>query len=231
MAKDYGKLARDGLWNNNTSFVQILGLCPLLAVSATVTNALGLGLATTAVLVASNVTVSLIRNVVRPEIRIAVFVLVIASFVSAVQLVMNAYFHTLYKVLGIFVPLIVTNCVIIGRAEAFASKNSVDRSFVDGLMMGIGLTLSLTALGALREVVGHGTLLTQAGVMFGPAFAHATVTVIGHYRGFLLAALPPGAFLGLGFLIALKNVIDRHSQRRAERRAPTPQQMGIEPVP
>jgi Na+-translocating ferredoxin:NAD+ oxidoreductase subunit E len=214
----YGRITRDGLWANNPGFVQLLGLCPLLAVTATVVNGLGLGIATTLTLIASNVTVSLIRNWVRPEVRIPVFVLVIASFVTAIELTMNAYFHEMYKILGIFIPLIVTNCAIIGRAEAFASKNTVPRAFVDGLTMGLGFTLALVLLGGLREMLGHGTLLADFHLMFGEAAHALKLTLIEDYRGFLLAVLPPGAFIGLGLLIALKNVIDA----RLERRRPAP---------
>ena len=167
----YGVIVRDGLWSNNAAFVQLLGLCPLLAVTGTVVNGLGLGMATTLVLIGSNVTVSLIRNLVRPEVRIPVFVMVIASFVTAIELAMNAYFYDLYKILGIFIPLIVTNCAIIGRAEAFASKNSVTRSFVDALTMGLGFTLALALLGGVRELFGQGTLLAQAGPNIRPACA------------------------------------------------------------
>ena len=221
MADDgYGKIALDGLWFNNVAFVQILGLCPLLAVTSTVVNGLGLGLATTLTLVTSNVTISLIRNFVRPEIRIPVFVIIIASIVTAIELAMNAYFHDLYKILGIFIPLIVTNCSILGRAEAFASKNNVPRSLLDGLTMGLGFTTALVLLGALRELVGSGTLFAQADIMFGHAASALTVTVFEHYRGFLLAILPPGAFLGLGTLIAIKNVIDARAKRRKQ--APIP---------
>lgn len=211
----YSTIARDGLWTNNPIFVQLLGLCPMLAVSNTAVNALGLGLATIFVLIASNVAISLVRNTVRGEIRIAVFVLIIAAFVTVVELLMRAYLHDLYKALGIFVALIVTNCNIVGRAEAFASRQPVDRAALDGLMMGLGFTLVLLLLGALREVVSQGTLFANAHLMLG-AWAHdLTTTVIPDYRGFLLAALPPGAFIGLGFLIALKNVIDHRRQARA----------------
>ncbi len=219
---DYGALVRNGLWSNNPSFVQLLGLCPLLAVSSTFANALGLGLGTTLVLIGSNLTVSLIRNVVRPDVRIPVFVMVIASFVTALELTMNAFFFDLYKALGIFIPLIVTNCVIIGRAEAFASKNGVLPSIVDAVTMGLGLTFGLALLGALREILGQGTLFAQMDLMFGSLFAGSTLTVIADYKGFLLAMLPPGAFFGLGFLIALKNLIDRWQKRRGARRAPAP---------
>jgi electron transport complex protein RnfE len=211
----YNTIVRDGLWDNNPALVQILGLCPLLAVTATAINGLALGLATAVVMICSNVTVSLIRHYVNPEVRIPVFVMVIASFVTAIELAMNAYFHELYKILGIFIPLIVTNCNIIARAEAFASKNTVGRSLVDGLAMGVGFTLVLVTLGAMREVIGRGTLLSQANLIFGESAKWLSVTVFDHYGGYLLAILPPGAFLGLGFLIALKNVIDDRLKRRA----------------
>ncbi len=219
----YRRIINDGLWSNNVAFVQVLGLCPLLAVTNTAVNGLGLGLATIAVLVASNISVSLIRHLVRPEVRIPVFVMVIASFVTAVELAMNAFFHDLYKVLGIFIPLIVTNCSILGRAEAFASKNSVWRSAVDGLAMGVGFAAVLVVLGAMREAAGFGTLFAQAELMFGEAAQWLTVTLWEDYRGFLLAILPPGAFIGLGLLIALKNVIDqRVAKRRKARQAQQP---------
>ena len=216
----YGKIAKDGLWENNVALVQILGLCPLLAVTSTAINGLGLGIATTLVLVASNLTVSLIRHLVRPEVRIPVFVLVIASFVTAVELAMNAFFHDLYKVLGIFIPLIVTNCSILGRAEAFASKNPVGKSVMDGLTMGVGFAVVLVVLGAMRELIGAGTLFAQAHMMFGDAARWLTVTVIEDYKGFLLAILPPGAFIGLGLLIALKNLVDQRAEKRAKQAAP-----------
>ncbi|MEN8168932.1 MAG: electron transport complex subunit E [Pseudomonadota bacterium] len=210
----YQQISRDGLWQNNVALVQILGLCPLLAVTSTAINGLGLGLATILVLVCSNITVSLIRNLVRSEIRIPVFVLVIASFVTAVELAMNAFFHDLFKVLGIFIPLIVTNCAILGRAEAFASKNPVGKSFIDGLTMGLGFTVILVLLGAMREVIGFGTLFAQAHMMFGETARWITITVFEDYSGFLLAILPPGAFIGLGLLIALKNLVDQGAEKR-----------------
>ncbi len=204
----YGRIIRDGLWNNNQALVALLGLCPLLAVTNTAINGLGLGMATTLVLVCSNGTVSLIRNLVRPEIRLPVFVLVIASFVTTVELVMNAWFYELYKILGIFIPLIVTNCTIIGRAEAFASKNTLGRALVDGLSIGIGFTLVLVILGGMREFIGMGTLFSQAHLMFGEAARGLTLSLGEDFKGLLVAILPPGAFIGLGFLIAIKNLID-----------------------
>lgn len=224
MNNENAQIINEGLWRNNTALVQLLGLCPLLAVSGTVINALGLGIATTLVLAGSNVTVSLIRNLVRPELRIPSFVLVIASFVTAVELLMQAFLYDLFLVLGIFIPLIVTNCVIIARAESFASKNNVWRSLLDGLAMGIGFTAVLILLGGIREVLGHGTLLAQAELMFGEGAEWLTITLVEDYRGFLLAILPPGAFLGLGLLIAGKNVIDKRLAQRASQTVPAPVQ-------
>jgi len=207
-------IAQQGLWGNNAVLVQILGLCPLLGVSNTVINGLGLGLATTLTLVASNVVISIIRHLVRAEVRIPVFVMIIASVVTVIELIMEAYFHDLYKILGIFIPLIVTNCAIIARAESFASKNAVIPSLFDGLFMGLGFTAVLVTLGAMRELIGFGTLFQQAQLMFGPAAEALKITVIDNYRGFLLAILPPGAFIGLGFILAVKNIIDKKSKAK-----------------
>ncbi len=213
---DYGKIITDGLWHNNQALVALLGLCPLLAVTNSAINGLGLGLATTLVLLLSNSTVSLIRNLVRPEVRLPVFVLVIASFVTAVELSMNAWFHELHKVLGIFIPLIVTNCTIIGRAEAFASKNGLARSVVDALAIGIGFTLVLVVLGGGRELLGQGTLFDQAHLMFGEAARGMTISLGDDFKGMLLAILPPGAFIGLGMMIALKNLIEARARRSVD---------------
>lgn len=215
----FKSIAIDGLWKNNPALVQVLGLCPLLAVTGTAINGLGLGIATTLVLIISNVTVSLIRHLVRPEVRIPVFVLVIASAVTAIELGLKALFFDLYHVLGIFIPLIVTNCSIIGRAEAFASRNSVPRALADGLFMGLGFTLVLFTLGMLRELLGHGTLFQQAQLLFGSGAQWMTITVVENYHGFLVAILPPGAFFGLGLLLAIKNTIDT---RRARKPRPIP---------
>lgn len=198
---DFRDLSLQGLWKNNPALVQLLGLCPLLAVTATFINGLGLGLATMLVLIGSNVTVSLVRNVVRNEIRIPVFVMIIAAFVTIVQLLMNAYTYDLYLALGIFIPLIVTNCAIIGRAEAFASKNGPLASAYDGFMMGLGFTAVLVILGGMREILG-------ADRLFGSIAENWTITLFNTENPFLLAILPPGAFLGMGLLIAIKNSID-----------------------
>lgn len=204
----YYQIVKEGLWKNNPALVQLLGLCPLLAVTNTVINGLGLGLATILTLVASNGLISLLRNQIPDEARLPVFVMIIASIVTIIELSMNAWFHDLYIILGIFIPLIVTNCSIIGRAEAFAARNSVGPALLDGLMMGIGFTAVLVVLGGMRELIGQGTLFSQAELMFGDIAKNFTITVIDDYRGFLLALLPPGAFIGLGLIVALKNVID-----------------------
>jgi electron transport complex protein RnfE len=209
---DYPKVIHDGLWNNNPALAQVLGLCPLLAVSGTVINSLALGVATMMVLIASNLAVSLLRLYIPNEIRIPVFVLIIAGFVTIVELLMHAYLYNLYTVLGIFVPLIVTNCAIIGRAEGFASKHSPLPSLVDGISMGLGFTGVLVALGVMREVLAQGTLFADASLMLGDWAT--TITLFENYDGFLLAALPPGAFIGLGFLLAFKNVIDQYMRKR-----------------
>lgn len=200
----YNQIIKEGLWKNNPALVQLLGLCPLLAVTNTVINGLGLGLATILTLVASNGIISMLRHQIPDEARLPVFVLIIASIVTAIELSMNAWFHELYLILGIFIPLIVTNCSIIARAEAFAARNPVTPSLLDGLMMGIGFTAVLVLLGGMRELLGQGTLFSQAHLMFGEGARGLTITVIDNYRGFLIAILPPGAFIGLGLIVALK---------------------------
>jgi electron transport complex protein RnfE len=187
-----------------------LGLCPLLGVTATVTNALGLGLATLFVLLGSNITVSIVRDWVPKEIRIPVFVMVIAAFVTMIELIMNAFSYELYLSLGIFLPLIVTNCAIIGRAEAFASKNSVPLAALDAIMMGLGFMLVLVALGAMREILGQGTLFDGVELLLGDWALALRIEIFQSDTQFLLAILPPGAFIGLGLLIALKNLIDQY---------------------
>lgn len=205
---DYRTLAKNGIWDNNIVFGQLLALCPLLAVTGTATNGIGMGLASTAVLVASGLIVSLLRNVITPEIRIPVFVLIIACIVTMVDLGLNAWSHELHKVLGLFIPLIVTNCAILGRAEAFASRQGPVAASFDGLMMGIGFTLALVVLGAVREILGSGTLFTNASVLLGPAFGFLEITIIPDYAGFLILILPPGGFIALGFILALKSTVD-----------------------
>jgi electron transport complex protein RnfE len=207
------RVIRDGLWDNNVVLVQLLAMCPTMALTSTATNGLGMGLATTAVLAVSNSLIASIRNWVSPDVRIPVFVVLIATLVTLVDLALNAWLHDLYKVLGLFIALIVVNCAILGRAEAFASKSPVGASFVDGVAMGLGFTLALTAIGAIREVLGSGTLFSGASLLLGQAFAGLETTVIPDYKGFLLLVLPPGGFLVLGFLLAGKRTLEVLRQR------------------
>lgn len=210
-SEPYRKIARDGLWANNVVLTQNLALCPLLAVTGTATNGLGMGLTTMAVMVASNGVVSVSRHLIPAEIRIPIFVLLIATLVTLVDLVLNAWMHELHKVLGLFIPLIVTNCVILGRAEAFASKQPVMPSVWDGFMMGLGFTLAMVALGAAREISSSGTLFANASVLLGEEYRFMEVTVIRDYKGFLLTALPPGGFILLGFMVAAKRLIEKRA--------------------
>jgi electron transport complex protein RnfE len=212
----YRELSLNGLWKNNPAIVQLLGLCPLLAVTGTVVNALGLAAATTLVLFCSNVSVSLIRNIVSDAVRLPAFVMIIASAVTCIELLMQAYTYELYQILGIFLPLITTNCVILGRADGFASRNSLAPAAYDGLIMGLGFGLVLVLLGALRELIGTGALFANMDLLFGPAAAHWKVVVIDDYPNFLLAILPPGAFIFTGLIIALKNLIDGRIKKRRD---------------
>ncbi|MGC2165398.1 MAG: electron transport complex subunit E [Gallionella sp.] len=214
MNEAYARIMRDGLWNNNVVFAQMLALCPTLAVTSSATNGLGMGLATTAVLLLSNMIVSSVRHLVSPAVRIPVYIVLIATLVTLVDMSLNAWAHALYKVLGLFIALIVVNCAILGRAEAFASKSSLAESALDGLMMGLGFTLSLVLIGGVREILGSGTLFANAHLLLGPAFAFLETTVVPDYKGFLLMILPPGGFMVVGLLLAAKRVMDR---RRAVR--------------
>jgi len=197
----------NGLWTQNPGIVQLLGLCPLLAISNTVVNSLSLGLATTLVMATASGSVALLRNYIPHEIRIPAFVLVIAVLVTVVQLAMNAWVHPLYLVLGVFIPLITTNCIVLARVEAFASKRSTAQSILDASMMGLGLTAELVVLGGLREALGKGTLFSGIDLVLGPVARDWVIPLAHDYSGFLLAILPPGAFIGLGLLIALRNRI------------------------
>ena len=211
----YGEITKNGLWNNNPALVQLLGLCPLLAVSGTVVNALGLGLATLLVLVGSNIAVSLIRNLVSDAVKLPAFVMIIASFTTCTELLMQAYTFELYQILGIFIPLIVTNCAILGRADAFASKNPIFPAAVDGFMMGLGFLIVLVVIGATRELLGEGTLFADMHLLFGESARSWQLNVMGdNYTNFLVAVLPPGAFLVAGMLIAVKNIIDQGIENR-----------------
>ena len=216
------ELTRNGLWNNNAALVQLLGLCPLLAVTGSVVNALGLGIATMVVLIGSNTAVSLIRHYVPDSVRLPAFVMIIASFTTCAELLMQAFTYELYQVLGIFIPLIVTNCTILGRADAFARKNPVLPAMLDGFMMAMGFLVVLVILGALRELVGQGTLFTNMDLIFGPAAVSWEITLFRDYPDFLFAVLPPGAFVGLGLMIAVKNRIDAGIQARKDAKADKP---------
>lgn len=210
---DYTTITWQGLWKNNAALVQLLGLCPLLAVSNSVVNALGLGLATILVLSCSNLSVSLIRNQVKDAIRLPAFVMIIAAFTTCAELLMQAFAYPLYQALGIFIPLIVTNCTILGRADAFAARNPPLPSLVDGFMHSVGFALVLLLLGTLRELLGTGSLFANIQLLL-PFAEDWAVTVLPGYQGFLLAILPPGAFIFLGLLIALKNIIDSYVENR-----------------
>jgi len=214
----YGRIFKDGLWEQNVVFAQMLALCPTMAVTTSGTNGLGMGLASTVVLVVSNMLVAMIRHTVSSQVRIPVFVVLIATLVTIVDMAMNAWLHELYKVLGLFIALIVVNCAILGRAEAYAVKNGVWVSALDGIAMGLGFTAALTLIGLIRELLGAGTLFAQASQLLGPSFAFLEVQV-PDYGGALLMILPPGGFAVLGFLLAGKRLLD---QRLAERAAALP---------
>lgn len=220
MSNIYKEITVNGLWKQNTGVVQLLGLCPTLAVTTSAVNGLSLGIATALVMAASNGSVSPVRRFVPNEIRVPVFILVIAALVTVIDLSINAFAHPLHKVLGIFIPLIVVNCIVLARVESFAAKNTPVPSMLDGFMMGAGLTLVLGLLGAIREFVGKGTVLSGLDLVFGPVAKEFMLTV-PDYHGFLLAVLPPGAFLGLGSLVALRNWIE--IRKAAKTSSPTPQ--------
>ncbi|MDZ7593378.1 MAG: electron transport complex subunit E [Thiobacillus sp.] len=219
---EFRTLFQNGLSKQNAGLVQLLGLCPLLAISSTLVNALSLGLATMLVMVTASGAVSSVRHFVPHEIRIPVFVLIIAALVTMVDLVMNAFVHPLYLVLGIFIPLITTNCIVLARADAFASKNRPLHSMVDAMAMGLGLTMVLVVLGGMRELAGQGTLLSGIDLVFGDEAKQFVLHVLPNYQGFLLAILPPGAFIALGLLIAAHNWQKARAERRVHAVAPMP---------
>jgi len=212
--QEFKDILHNGVWKQNTGVVQLLGMCPLLAMSNSVMNGVSLGLATAIVMALSGAAVSPIRRLVPNEIRIPVFILIIAVLVTVVQYAMNAYMYGLYVVLGIFIPLIVTNCIVLARIEAFAAKNPMLPSTLDGFAMGLGLTAVLAVLGAMREIVGHGTLFSGIDLVFGASAKDWVIHVIPNYKGFLLAILPPGAFIGLGMLIAGKNWLNLRAEQK-----------------
>lgn len=214
---NYKEITQKGLWSNNAALVQVLGLCPLLAVSSTVVNALGLGLATLLVLTTTNSAVSLIRNYVSDAVRLPAFVMIIASAVTCIELLMKAFTYELYQILGLFIPLIVTNCAVLGRADAFASKNKLLPSAVDGFMMGMGFLLVLVCVGAVRELLGTGHLFADMQLLFGESARSWQLNIFGEsFPNVIFALLPPGAFIVVGFLIAGKNVIDAKLKARAD---------------
>ena len=217
---EFRSLFHNGLIKQNTGLVQLLGLCPLLAISNNVINALSLGIATMLVMAASSGAVSSVRHFVPSEIRIPVFVLIIAALVTVIDLAMNAYVHPLYLVLGIFIPLITTNCIVLARADAFAAKNHPLHSVIDALAMGLGLTLVLVVLGGIREIIGQGTLFSGIDLIFGESAKAFILHVLPNYQGFLLAVLPPGAFIALGLLIAANNGYKARSTQRARAAVP-----------
>ncbi len=212
----YKDLSVNGLWKNNPAIVQLLGLCPLLAVTGSVVNAIGLGLATIMVLVISNTSVSLIRNVVSDAVRLPTFVMIIAAAVTCIELLMQAFTYELFQILGIFLPLITTNCVILGRADGFAAKNSLGPALYDGFIMGMGFAAVLIVLGGMRELAGTGALFANMDLLFGPMAADWKVVVLPNYEPFLLAILPPGAFIFTGLIIVLKNLIDGIIKKRQD---------------
>ncbi|NJD24617.1 MAG: electron transport complex subunit E [Betaproteobacteria bacterium] len=217
---DFRTIAHNGIWKQNTSLAQVLGLCPLLAVTTNAVNGIMLSLATILVMALANVAVASLRNLIPHEIRIPVFILIVAALVTVVDLLFNANLHELYLVLGIFIPLIVTNCIVLARVEAFAAKNPPLQSTFDGVFMGVGMLWTLALLGALRELIGGGTLFGGIDMVF-PNLSPIQL-LPENYPGFLLALLPPGAFILLGCMIAWKNWLDARAAARAARQPPAP---------
>ena len=222
MATEYGRIIKDGLWGNNAVLNMFLGLCPSMAVTTSATNGLGLGLATVAVLCTSCVLVAMLRNLITKEVRLPVYILIVAAMVTMVDLSMNAWVHELYKVLGIFIALIVVNCIVLARLESFASKESVLSSLVDGLFVGLGFTLSLVTIGGLREIMGQGTLFADASLLLGPAFKFLEMRILPPDSGMLMMILPPGGFLVVAHLVVFKRLIDA----RVSKNAPVPEAQG-----
>jgi len=208
MAAQYKTIVRDGLWDNNGVLAMLLGLCPTMAMTTSATNGLGMGLATAVVMAASSLLVSVFRSRITQEVRIPVFILIVAAMVTLVDLCMNAWMHELYKVLGLFIPLIVSNCLPLARLEAFAAKEPVLPSLMDGLFMGVGFTLALTAIGAVREITGAGTLFSDASLLLGPSFKFMEMTLMSPDKGVLMMILPPGGFLVAGLLVVVKRMLD-----------------------
>lgn len=208
MAHSYRQIARDGLWDNNGVLCMLLGMCPTMAMTTSATNGLGMGLATAVVMAASNLLVALFRERITQEVRIPVYILIVAAMVTIVDLTMNAWLHELYKVLGLFIPLIVSNCLPLARLEAFAAKEPVLPSLLDGLFMGLGFTFALTAIGAVREIIGSGTLFADASLLLGPAFHFMELRLLPADTGVLMMILPPGGFLTAGLMVVAKRMLD-----------------------
>ncbi len=208
MASTYGRIVRDGLWENNGVLSMLLGMCPTMAMTTSATNGLGMGLATALVMAASSLLVAMFRRRITQEVRIPVYILIVAAMVTLVDLTMNAWMHELYKVLGLFIPLIVSNCLPLARLEAFAAKEPVLPSFLDGLFMGLGFALSLTAIGAVREVIGSGTLFADASQLLGPTFKFMEMRLLPSDTGVLMMILPPGGFLTAGLMVVGKRMLD-----------------------
>jgi electron transport complex protein RnfE len=208
MATNYKTIVKDGLWDNNGVFSMLLGMCPAMAMTTSATNGFGMGVATAVVMAASSLLVAIFRKLITPEVRIPVYILIVAAMVTLVDLAMNAWMHELYKVLGLFIPLIVSNCLPLARLEAFAAKQPVLPSFLDGLFMGLGFTIALTAIGAVREISGNGTLFADASLLLGPAFKAIEMRVLPADMGVLMMILPPGGFLVTGLLVVVKRLLD-----------------------
>lgn len=204
----YSRIVKDGLWDNNGVLMMLLGMCPTMAMTTSATNGFGMGLATAVVMAASNLLVAMFRNYITNEVRIPVYILIVAAMVTLVDLTMNAWMHELYKVLGLFIPLIVSNCLPLARLEAFAAKEPVLPSLMDGIFMGLGFTLALTVIGAVREIVGAGTLFADASLLLGPAFKFMEMRILPPDTGVLMMILPPGGFLAAGLLVAGKRLLD-----------------------
>lgn len=218
---DYRQHFSNGLWESNIALVQLLGLCPVMAVTTTATNGLGMGIATMAVLILSNLLVSSLRHVIPAQVRVPVMIALIAGTVTLVDMAMNAWMHELYKVLGLFIALIVTNCAVLGRTEAFAMKNGPLASVLDGVGMGLGFTWALVVLGGVREMLGSGTLFAQASALLGEHFHWLEWQLFEPENGVLLAILPPGGFIVLGIMIALKRMVDERLTARNKQSATT----------
>lgn len=214
------RIAANGVWKQNTSLVQVLGLCPLLAVTTNLVNGVMLSLATILVMALSGAVIASLRAFIQHEIRIPVFILIVAALVTIVDLSFNAYLHELYLVLGIFIPLIVTNCIVLARVEAYAAKNPPLQAAADGVFMGIGMLWTLALLGGMRELIAGGTLFSGIEMVFPGA--EALQLLPADYPGFLLAALPPGAFILLGCMIAWKNWVEERARERAAGRQTPP---------